>query len=145
MMGRWSAAGRDPSSWLPAARHSAGNCALSHDGGARCHRPGGAVAVVSGPPAGGRLLAPFLAPLRGTGSAGPSGILGGAGNCAASHGGGRWSSARRRGGRRGTGPVALRVAGHQGAIAGLRSEKVAMRAGGGDLAVDQVVDGVRLV
>ncbi len=41
----------------------AGNCAISHDVAAGRHRPGGAVAVASGPPAGGRLLAQFPAPL----------------------------------------------------------------------------------
>ena len=42
----------------------AGNCATSHDVAARRHRPGGAVAVASGPPAGGRLPAQFPAPLK---------------------------------------------------------------------------------
>ena len=39
------------------------NGATSPDGAARRHRPKGAIAVVSGPPAGGRLLAQFPAPL----------------------------------------------------------------------------------
>ena len=43
----------------------AGNCATSRRRAARRHRPEGAVAVVSGPPAGGRLLAQFPAPLWG--------------------------------------------------------------------------------
>ncbi len=49
----------------------AGNCATSHDVAVRRHRPKGAVAVASGPPAGGRLPAQFLpqTPSGGTPSA----------------------------------------------------------------------------